>query len=95
MDIDVSGPSTSVFCNDCPYILEPMKKISVTRILQVKDFLKVVLHHYENFIRSIFLSEAYSVSNSWHKFDKTNRMILEVKSVDCSIDFLDQSSNNK
>ncbi|XP_050483615.1 uncharacterized protein LOC126870172 [Bombus huntii] len=35
MDIEVSGPSTSVFCNDCPYILEPMKKISVTRILQM------------------------------------------------------------
>ncbi|KAK1122726.1 hypothetical protein K0M31_009170 [Melipona bicolor] len=35
MDIDVSDPSTNVFCNDCPYMLEPMKKISVTRILQV------------------------------------------------------------
>lgn len=103
MDIDVSGPLTNVFCNDCPYILEPMKKISVTRILQVKVFLKIVLHHYENFVRSIFFSEIYSVSNfqrtkswiSWHKFDKTNRMILEVKSIDCSIGFLDQSSNNK
>ncbi|CAD1475157.1 unnamed protein product, partial [Heterotrigona itama] len=35
MNIDVSDPSTNVFCNDCPYMLEPMKKISVTRILQV------------------------------------------------------------
>lgn len=40
MDIDVSDPSTNVFCNDCPYMLEPMKKISVTRILQVNTFLK-------------------------------------------------------
>lgn len=35
MDIDVSDVSTNVFCNDCPYMLEPMKKISVTRILQI------------------------------------------------------------
>ncbi|KAG7190741.1 hypothetical protein KM043_006813 [Ampulex compressa] len=35
MDHDVSNPSINVFYNDCPYILEPLKKISVTRILQI------------------------------------------------------------
>ncbi|CAL7938036.1 unnamed protein product [Xylocopa violacea] len=35
MDIDVSDSTTNVYCNDCPYMLEPMKKISVTRILQM------------------------------------------------------------
>ncbi|XP_012345486.1 coiled-coil domain-containing protein 142 [Apis florea] len=36
IDIDVSmDASTNVFCNNCPYMLEPMKKISVTRILQI------------------------------------------------------------
>lgn len=39
IDIDVSmDASTNVFCNNCPYMLEPMKKISVTRILQVKIY---------------------------------------------------------
>lgn len=35
MDIDVSDPSTNVFHNDSPQMLEPLKKMSVTRILQV------------------------------------------------------------
>ncbi|XP_017752362.1 PREDICTED: coiled-coil domain-containing protein 142 [Eufriesea mexicana] len=35
MNIDVSDSSTNVFCNDCPNMLEPMKKMSVTRILQI------------------------------------------------------------
>nr|XP_034179942.1 coiled-coil domain-containing protein 142 isoform X2 [Osmia lignaria] len=35
MDIDVSDSSTNVFYNDCPYMLEPLKKMSVTRILQM------------------------------------------------------------
>ncbi|XP_054013894.1 coiled-coil domain-containing protein 142 [Hylaeus anthracinus] len=35
MDIDVSDPSTTVFHNDSPYMLEPLKKVSVTRILQI------------------------------------------------------------
>lgn len=45
MDIDVSDVSTNVFCNDCPYMLEPMKKISVTRILQVKIYFSFTLLH--------------------------------------------------
>ncbi|XP_043265993.1 uncharacterized protein LOC122405375 [Colletes gigas] len=35
MDIDVSDSSTNVFHNDSPYMLEPLKKMSVTRILQI------------------------------------------------------------
>ncbi|XP_015434914.1 PREDICTED: coiled-coil domain-containing protein 142 [Dufourea novaeangliae] len=35
MDIDVSDPSTNVFHNDSPQMLEPLKKMSVTRILQM------------------------------------------------------------
>ncbi|XP_076651754.1 coiled-coil domain-containing protein 142 [Halictus rubicundus] len=35
MDIDVSDPSTNVFHNDSPQMLEPLKKMSVTRILQI------------------------------------------------------------
>ncbi|XP_076632201.1 coiled-coil domain-containing protein 142 [Colletes latitarsis] len=35
MDIDVSDLSTNVFHNDSPYMLEPLKKMSVTRILQI------------------------------------------------------------
>ncbi|XP_076677163.1 uncharacterized protein LOC143373635 isoform X2 [Andrena cerasifolii] len=35
IDIAVSDPSTNVFYNDCPSMLEPSKKMSVTRILQI------------------------------------------------------------
>ncbi|CAK9795256.1 Coiled-coil domain-containing protein 142 [Anthophora plagiata] len=35
MNIDVSDTSVNVFQNDCPSMLEPMKKMSVTRILQM------------------------------------------------------------
>ncbi|KOC70967.1 Coiled-coil domain-containing protein 142 [Habropoda laboriosa] len=35
MNIDVSDNSVNVFQNDCPAMLEPMKKMSVTRILQM------------------------------------------------------------
>ncbi|XP_076376723.1 coiled-coil domain-containing protein 142 isoform X1 [Megalopta genalis] len=34
-DIDVSDSSTNVFHNDSPQMLEPLKKMSVTRILQI------------------------------------------------------------
>ncbi|XP_003708560.2 coiled-coil domain-containing protein 142 isoform X2 [Megachile rotundata] len=34
INIDVSDSSTNVFYNDCPSMLEPLKKMSVTRILQ-------------------------------------------------------------
>ncbi|XP_071654096.1 uncharacterized protein [Temnothorax longispinosus] len=35
MNPDVSDPSVNVFYNDCPSMLEPLKKISVTKILQI------------------------------------------------------------
>ncbi|XP_050449339.1 coiled-coil domain-containing protein 142 [Cataglyphis hispanica] len=35
MDRNVSDASVNVFYNDCPSMLEPLKKISVTRILQI------------------------------------------------------------
>ncbi|XP_011878866.1 PREDICTED: uncharacterized protein LOC105568091 [Vollenhovia emeryi] len=35
MNRDVSDPSVNVFYNDCPSMLEPLKKISVTKILQI------------------------------------------------------------
>ncbi|XP_032680004.1 coiled-coil domain-containing protein 142 [Odontomachus brunneus] len=35
IDRDVSNSSVNVFYNDCPYMLEPLKKISVTKILQI------------------------------------------------------------
>lgn len=37
---DISDTSVNVFCNDCPSLLEPLKKFSVTRILQVRIFPK-------------------------------------------------------
>lgn len=38
LDCNISSESTSVniFSNDCPSMLEPLKKISVTRVLQVQ-----------------------------------------------------------
>lgn len=36
LDHDISETSVNVFCNDCPSLLEPLKKFSVTRILQVR-----------------------------------------------------------
>ncbi|XP_066581937.1 coiled-coil domain-containing protein 142 [Prorops nasuta] len=35
LDHDVSDSKVSIFCNDCPNMLEPLKKMSVTRILQI------------------------------------------------------------
>ncbi|KAK2576902.1 hypothetical protein KPH14_005527 [Odynerus spinipes] len=35
LDHDVSDSSVNVFCNDCPSLLEPLKKFSVTRVLQI------------------------------------------------------------
>lgn len=35
MNRDVSVSSVNVFYNDCPSMLEPLKKLSVTKILQV------------------------------------------------------------
>ncbi|KAI4504207.1 hypothetical protein M0802_000678 [Mischocyttarus mexicanus] len=37
LDLDhvISDSSVNVFCNDCPSLLEPLKKFSVTKILQI------------------------------------------------------------
>ncbi|XP_035725990.1 uncharacterized protein LOC118443320 isoform X2 [Vespa mandarinia] len=35
LDHDILDTSVNVFCNDCPSSLEPLKKFSVTRILQI------------------------------------------------------------
>lgn len=44
IDRDVSNSSVNVFYNDCPYMLEPLKKISVTKILQVSVLMFIILN---------------------------------------------------
>lgn len=36
LDLDVRDLSTNIFHNDCPSMVEPMKKISITKLLQVR-----------------------------------------------------------
>lgn len=36
LDLDFTDLSTNIFHNDCPGIVEPLKKISITRLLQVR-----------------------------------------------------------
>ncbi|XP_012267133.2 coiled-coil domain-containing protein 142 [Athalia rosae] len=35
LDLDVTDLSTNIFHNDCPSMIEPLKKISITRLLQI------------------------------------------------------------
>lgn len=43
VDRDVSDPSVNVFYNDSPSMLEPLKKISVTKILQASVLVFIIL----------------------------------------------------
>lgn len=54
LDPNVSESSINIFSNNCPSMLEPLKKISITRLLQVKTVFtnKLILYfkimHYLN-----------------------------------------------
>lgn len=55
---NVSDSSVNVFYNDCPHMLEPLKKITVTKILQVSIL---------QCLWKIFFDTASNINTTAHK----------------------------